>query len=166
MSQAVMNDDSTAANATRAEKLFQEHQLSICRRTDRLFACLMPLQWLAALATSFWISPLTWTGTSSRVHPHLYAALVLGGLITILPVGLAFLCAGAAVTRYVIAIGQMLMSALLIHLMGGRIETHFHVFGSLAFVAFYRDWRLFIPATVVVAADHLLRGIFWRTSSS
>src|SRR4029077_10270940 len=40
------------------------------------------------------------------------------------------------------------------------IETHFHVFGSLAFLAFYRDWRVLVPATVVVAADHFLRGMF------
>ena len=58
----------------------------------------------------------------------------------------------------------MLMSALLIHLTGGRIETHFHVFGSLAFLAFYRDWRVLVPATVVVALDHLLRGLFWPQS--
>src|SRR5579863_4858959 len=31
-------------------------------------------------------------------------------------------------------------------------------------MAFYRDWRVFIPATVVVAADHMLRGIFWPQS--
>ena len=67
-------------------------------------------------------------------------------------------------TRYTIAVAQMLMGALLIHLTGGRIETHFHVFGSLAFLAFYRDWRVLVPATVVVAADHLLRGIFWPQS--
>jgi signal transduction histidine kinase len=58
----------------------------------------------------------------------------------------------------------MLMGALLIHLTGGRIETHFHVFGSLAFLAFYRDWRVLIPATIVVALDHLLRGYFWPQS--
>src|SRR5947199_6627677 len=58
----------------------------------------------------------------------------------------------------------MLMSALLIHLSGGRIETHFHVFGSLAFLAFYRDWRVLVPATLLVAADHFLRGMFWPQS--
>ena len=58
----------------------------------------------------------------------------------------------------------MLMGALLIHLTGGRLETHFHVFGSLAFLAFYRDWKVLIPATVVVALDHMLRGIFWPQS--
>ena len=58
----------------------------------------------------------------------------------------------------------MLMGALLIHLTGGRIETHFHVFGSLAFLAFYRDWRVLVPATIVVALDHMLRGAFWPQS--
>ena len=56
------------------------------------------------------------------------------------------------------------MGALLIHLTGGRIETHFHVFGSLAFLSFYRDWRVLVPATIVVAADHFLRGLFWPQS--
>ena len=58
----------------------------------------------------------------------------------------------------------MLMSSLLIHLSGGRIETHFHVFGSLAFLAFYRDWRVLVPATIVVALDHALRGIYFPQS--
>jgi signal transduction histidine kinase len=58
----------------------------------------------------------------------------------------------------------MLTSALLIHVTGGRIETHFHVFGSLAFLAFYRDWRVLITATVVVAVDHMARGLFWPQS--
>ncbi|HYE02453.1 MAG TPA: response regulator, partial [Phycisphaerales bacterium] len=45
-----------------------------------------------------------------------------------------------------------------------RIETHFHVFGSLAFLAFYRDWRVPVSATVVVALDHMLRGYLWPQS--
>jgi len=52
----------------------------------------------------------------------------------------------------------------LIHLTGGRIETHFHIFGSLAFLAFYRDWRVLVPATVIVAGDHFFRGIYWPQS--
>ena len=59
----------------------------------------------------------------------------------------------------------MLMSALLIHLSGGRIETHFHVFGSLAFFALYRDWRILVSATLVVAADHAIRGIYFPQSA-
>jgi two-component system, sensor histidine kinase and response regulator len=93
-----------------------------------------------------------------------YGAIFLGGAIAIFPVALAIFKPGETLTRHTIAVGQMLTSALLIHLSGGRIETHFHVFGSLAFIAFYRDWRVLITASAVVAADHFLRGIYWPES--
>ncbi|MBI2811244.1 MAG: response regulator [Candidatus Melainabacteria bacterium] len=110
------------------------------------------------------ISPRAWAGTISDIHVHVVSAIFLGGAITVFPVMLAFLCPGAPLTRYCIGTGQMLMSALLIHLSGGRIETHFHVFCSLAFLALYRDWRVFIAPTIVVAIDHGLRGVFWPQS--
>src|SRR6185436_7235673 len=87
-----------------------------------------------------------------------------GGSISLFPALLGVFRPGRTSTRVTIAVAQMLMGSLLIHLTGGRIETHFHVFGSLAFLAFYRDWRVLIPATIVVALDHLLRGIFWPQS--
>ncbi len=129
-----------------------------------MFANLMIVQWLAGIAAALWISPRTWVGTSSHIHMHVWAAIFLGGAITAAPVFLAWKHAGSVWTRQVIALAQMLTSALLIHLTGGRIETHFHVFGSLAFLAFYRDWRVLLTATVVVAADHMLRGLFWPQS--
>jgi two-component system, sensor histidine kinase and response regulator len=149
---------------SRADVLFDEYQLDIYRRTDRLFAWLMGFQWIAGIVFALWVSPLAWSGSVSRVHLHVWAAVVLGGIVSVFPALLAILRPGQASTRYTIAVAQMLMSALLIHLTGGRIETHFHVFGSLAFLAFYRDWRVLIPATVVVALDHMLRGIFWPQS--
>src|SRR6185503_5217889 len=152
------------ATLNRAEKLFAAHQQTIYRHTDRLFAVLMAVQWVAGIAAALWISPRTWIGTTSQTHFHVWAAIFLGGAINIFPIALAVKKPGAAVTRYSIASGQIMMSALLIYLTGGRLETHFHVFGSLAFLAFYRDWRVLLPATVIVAADHFLRGIFWPES--
>ena len=111
-----------------------------------------------------WLSPLAWEGLESHIHPHIWAAVFLGGLIAAFPIALVLVRPGEAMTRYVIAAAQMCHSALLIHLSGGRIETHFHVFGSLAFLSFYRDWRVLVPATIVVALDHALRGIFWPES--
>src|SRR5205814_8695471 len=98
------------------------------------------------------------------IHMHVWAAILLGGAISSFPVFLALKRPGHALTRHTIAVAQMLTSALLIHLTGGRIETHFHGFGSLAFLAFYRDWRVLISATVVVAVDHFVRGICWPQS--
>jgi PAS domain S-box-containing protein len=143
---------------------FNEHQQAIFKHTDRMFAILMVLQWVGGVLAALWISPKTWTGPYSQTHIHVWAAIFLGGAISALPISLALTRPGRTSTRYVIAIAQMLMSGLLIHLTGGRIETHFHVFGSLAFLSFYRDWRVLVPATLVVAADHLLRGIFWPQS--
>lgn len=154
----------TQAIVARTEHLFSEHQQVLYKKTDRTFAVLMTLQWLAGIATALWLSPKAWAGLSNHTHPHVWAALFLGGAITAFPVVLALARPGEPLTRYAIAIGQMLMGSLLIHLSGGRIETHFHVFGSLAFLSFYRDWRVLVPATIIVAADHFLRGIFWPES--
>jgi signal transduction histidine kinase/CheY-like chemotaxis protein len=151
-------------SASRAAAVLEELQQRVWRRTDRMFGYLMVAQWVSAVALALVTSPFTWDGAERSVHPHVYAAIVLGGLISALPLALIRLQPGAALTRVVVAIAQMLWSALLIHLTGGRIETHFHVFGSLAFIAFYRDWRLLLPATVVVALDHFLRGLFWPES--
>ena len=151
-------------SALRANSLFKRNQNEIYRRVDRLFARLMIFQWIGGLIAALVISPRAWEGSTSHVHIHVWLALFFGGLITLFPVLLAFAKPGHTYTRYTIAIGQMLMSALLIHLSGGRIETHFHVFGSLAFLAFYRDWRVFIPATIVVALDHFVRGVYWPQS--
>jgi signal transduction histidine kinase len=147
-----------------SEAILHEHQQQIFRRTDRLFAHLMAVQWVAGILFATWVAPLTWAGSSSRIHAHVWAAVLLGGTLSIFPAMLALSRPGEPSTRYVIATAQMLMSALLIHLTGGRIETHFHVFGSLAFLAFYRDWRVLVPATVVVALDHFLRGLYWPES--
>jgi len=152
------------SSARRAADLFAQHQLAIHKRTDRMFAGLMAFQWIAGIVFALWVSPLAWYGATSRTHVHVWAAIFLGGAICLFPAILGLLRPGETSTRYTIGVAQMLMGALLIHLTGGRIETHFHVFGSLAFLAVYRDWRVLIPATVVVALDHLLRGMFWPQS--
>ncbi len=148
----------------RALELFREQQQSIVRHTDTIFVRLMIVQWLFGIALALWISPRAWAGSQSQIHLHVWASIFLGGAITSLPVLLGLLRPGQPYTRHTIAIGQMLMSALLIHLTGGRIETHFHVFGSLAILAFYRDWRVLASATTVVYVDHVVRGIFWPES--
>src|SRR4051812_47546229 len=150
--------------AARADALRRSHQLAMWRQTDRMFAILLAIQWLAGVAMALWLSPRTWAGLDNYVHPHVWAAVILGGFIAAFPIALAVFRPGETLTRMTIATAQMLHSALLIHLSGGRIETHFHVFGSLAFLSFYRDWRVLVPATVVVALDHMLRGIFLPAS--
>lgn len=148
----------------RANDLFKQHWDLIARQTDRMFAGLLGFQWVAAIVIAVWISPRTWIGPDSQTHMHVWMAAVLGAAIISLPIGLALLRPGAVLTRHLLGIAQMLMGGLLIHLTGGRIETHFHIFGSLAFLAFYRDWPVLISASAVVIIDHLIRNLFWPQS--
>ncbi len=148
----------------RAAELFREHLHAIERRTDQLFGRLLAVEWLAGIVAALWISPRTWAGQFSQTHLHVWAAVLLGGAIVAFPIALVGTRPGKTSTRHMVAAGQMLFGALLIHLTGGRIETHFFIFGSLAFLAFYRDWRVLITASLVVAVDHLVRGLFWPES--
>ena len=148
----------------RAAALYRDHLREIHRRTNRIFVGLLLFQWAAAVMIACWISPHTWIGETSRVHLHVWAALGLGAALVSLPLYFVLRLPDHFATRHLVAIAQALFSALLIHLTGGRIETHFHIFGSLAFLAFYRDWRVLVTASAVVAFDHAIRGVFWPMS--
>lgn len=148
----------------RARDRFTRHLSRTHATTDRLFAKMLLGQWLAAVLIAVVYSPYAWEGRSRAIHAHVWLALGLGAAIISLPVALCVLRPGWVLTRHVVAMAQMLLGALLIHLTGGRIESHFHVFGSLAFLAFYLDWPVLLTGTVVVAADHFLRGMLWPES--
>src|SRR5258707_14641816 len=158
-----MGDDAAAMDARAAE--FRDAHLHPRRvRVDRMFTWLFLAEYVAGIIAAITISPYAWEGKVHPVHLHVWIAAAGGAGLIILPILLALFRPGTVLTRHVIAASQMLFSALLIHLTGGRIETHFHVFGSLAFLAFYLDWTVLITGTVVVAADHFLRGLFWPES--
>jgi hypothetical protein len=146
-------------SAGRPAQLFREHSQPIFQHGDRMFARLMILQWLAGIVVALLVFP----ERGPEWKPHSFACLdgdLFGAAIGALSIFLGSVQPGASLSRHAIAIGQMLTSALLIHLSGGRIETHFHVFGSLAFLAVYRNWRFLVSAAPVVAEDHLVRGIW------
>jgi signal transduction histidine kinase len=164
MTEIARTPSSPAKVQARAAEILAQRQDQVHARTDRWFAWLLAAEYVAAIVVALVVSPRTWVGETSYLHLHVIAAAVLGALVVSLPIALAWRRPGQKITRHTIAAAQMLMSALFIHLSGGRIETHFHVFGSLAFLAFYRDWKVLITATVVVALDHLLRGLFWPQS--
>ena len=163
---SIAAEPSTAPSPQRqtVTDLFNAYERKVFTQSNRLFWWLLMSQWgFAILVAAVW-SPRTWTGTESRVHPHLIAAIFLGGALVSLPLALMRWMPFHSVTRHTVAAAQVSFSALLIHLTGGRIETHFHVFGSLAFLAVYRDWRVLPTATIVVALDHVLRGIWFPES--
>lgn len=148
----------------RTNNLYAAQLRQIAKRTDQLFVWLMIGEWLFAIVISLIVSPITWSGVEKFPHPHVVYAIVLGGVITAMPVYFGLAHSGSIASRHVIAVSQMLMSGLLIHLTGGRIETHFHIFGSLAILSFYRDWKVLLSATVATALDHFIRGTYWPQS--
>ena len=148
----------------RAQERFEVERNRVLVATDRMFRLLMIGQWGFAIVLALTVSPWAWEGKEKAVHVHVWTAILLGGAISSLPLFLIAARPGATLTRHVVAAAQMLWSALLIHLTGGRIETHFHVFGSLGILAGYRDWPVLLTATVIVAGEHLARGFLWPES--
>ena len=63
--------------AAEAASLLDAHRMDVFRRTDRLFAGLMVFQWAAAIAGAVWLTPSTWAGAESSVHPHVWASVVM-----------------------------------------------------------------------------------------
>ena len=77
-----MRDIQADANA-----LLKKHQQQIYRRTDRMFAVLMPLQWAAAVGGGpFGFHRGRGPASTAAVHPHVWpGSLVFGGVLCSLP---------------------------------------------------------------------------------
>src|SRR5262245_35587218 len=94
--------------ARRAAALFARQKRRVARRTDRMFAVLMIAQWIAGVVIALMVTPEVWNGSTSRIHPHVIAAVLLGGAISGMPAFLALAYPGKWITRNVIAVAQML----------------------------------------------------------
>ena len=153
-----------AMQAKVAEKV-RHDAFELHTQIDHVFAVLMLLQWLACIGAVLVISPRTWIGATSHVNEHLWFALLVGGLLCSLPIWLAHKQAGRLSTRLVIATSQVLFSCLLIHVdrRSDRDALSRLCLAGDSWHA-YRDWRVLVPATLVVALDHFVRGIWWPES--
>lgn len=147
-----------------ARALQESRQQENYIKIDRAFGWLMIGQWLFGIFAALLISPYTWIGETKQVHTHVWGSILIGGTICLFPFYLSRRFAGELLTRQVMAVAQLLYSSLLIHLMGGRIEGHFHIFGSLAFLAYYRDVKIIYTASAVTVLDHLVRGYVYPMS--
>jgi PAS domain S-box-containing protein len=145
-------------------RLYAEHRQEVCQRTDRMFLWLLLLQWLAAIVTALWSTPGVWNGSLTHLPPLVWKAFLLGGAITSLPVYVAFKYPGSTLTRQEIAIGEGLITSLLIHVSGGHFEMRYVVFASLAFLAMYRDVGVLLLASLITTVDHVFGCFFWPKS--
>lgn len=77
----------------------------------------------------------------------------------------AILLGGALVLRrrvsraVMVSLSLVACSALLVHLTGGLIESHFHFFVMLPLISLYRDWRPLMVGLVFVLAHHSVAGL-------
>jgi signal transduction histidine kinase len=163
-SSAEVTESECTALVVRERELYEEQTAAVYSARDQLFGWLFLGQWLFAVGIAVFWSPFGWEGRVRTTHAHVPVALALGGLIAVPAFLMTRFHRGNALTRHTVAGAQMLFSGLFIHLSGGRIETHFHVFGSLAFLAFYRDARILLTAALVVSFEHLVRALFWAES--
>ena len=137
---------------------------AVCAKADSFLAIVLAVEWAALIAIALVISPRTWAGVEWAVHTHLLAAIFVGGLAVVPAIVCARVRAGALSTRLIVSAAQGTVCALYIHLLGGRIEAHFAIFATLAFLIAYQDWRAMLPAAGVAAVDHVARGVFWPQS--
>lgn len=98
-----------------------DHKYNLCSRIDRAFALLMTLQ-------------VTFASTLPAITTY---AVIVGGIITILPIYFVIFKPGTSLSLYVNAVAQMCFASLLMYVLAGKPETHFLVFGSLTFLGLY-----------------------------
>lgn len=116
--------------------------LEVRKGADRMLSLLLLLHLPAAFGLAV-------------LHGTYLAAVVVGGGVSLGAYLLARRAPGAFSTRVFIALGLMAYSALFISQSHGLIEMHFHVFGALAFLLIYRDWRVIAIAAGFIAVHHL-----------
>jgi serine phosphatase RsbU (regulator of sigma subunit) len=66
--------------------------------------------------------------------------------------------AGELITRLFMGSAFMVYTGLIIHQNFGDIEAHFSAFGLIGILLYYRDWRVIVIATIVIALHHLILG--------
>lgn len=95
--------------------------------------------------------------------PVLTAMALLGdhpgdALYVVLPMGLLLALAGSPIPRWgramAASMGLLTGSALLVHLLDGAPEAHFHYFVVVAVVALYQDWAVYALAIGFVLLQH------------
>ena len=113
------------------------------------FRLLFAIQWVAAVALA-WEAALP---GESRVA----FTFILGGMLCVPPILFARAAPYAWWSRHFMAVCQMAWSTLFMWLLEGRPEAQFHMFVSLAFLAFYRDRKVLMTATLAGVAYPVIR---------
>ncbi len=157
--------DSTQREA-RAREVRHEVVAQLTVGVHSTFRLLFAVQWVAAVL-------LAWK-TALPGDSRVWFTLILGGMLCVPPTLFARVWPQAWGSRHFIAVCQMSWSTLFMWLLEGQTGAQFHLFVSLAFLAFYRDGWLLATATMAAVAypvarvlllpDHYSIGVsaWWR----
>lgn len=145
-------------HSSTASKIYSTHKERHYRNLHRVFSVLLATEWIISLLVAFFWTSHTWV--SVEMPSYMFLTVATSTFALIAPLILIRIKPYSALTIHTIAVAQLCFSSIFIFLSGGRIEAHFHIFASLAFLAFYDDWKIIITATLVVAIDHIVRGVW------
>ena len=85
-----------------------------------------------------------------------FEAIVIGSFTLALPFFLIRTAPYSSTTRYSVGVAVQVFAALHIQQTMGLIELHFEIFVVLAFLSFYRDWKVILASVTFVAVHHIL----------
>lgn len=85
-------------------------------------------------------------------------SLLEAGIVAVLALAAAIPALPRRSRSVVAAVGLMSCSAILVHLSGGYIESHFHFFVMLGIIFLYEDWLPYVLAVGYVGLHHGLMG--------
>lgn len=126
-----------------AAKRLSNRSKSPLANTQKLFCLVMIGQLLLTVLIGLF---------TGNVVIGLFASLIIAAV----PIFFCLQQPDKALTRHLVAIGVQLQAALHIQMTMGMTEMHFAVFVMLAFLSFYRDWKVIVTGTLVIAVHHVL----------
>ncbi len=144
-----MNEEEKTLREARAREVRHEVVTALTMSTHRTFAVLFAVQWPAALL-------LAWN-TALPGESRLWFTFILGSMLSVPAMLFARAAPSAWWVRHFMALSQVGWSLLYMWLLEGRSEAQFHLFVSLAFIAFYRDWAVMLTASVAAIAYPVVR---------
>jgi PAS domain S-box-containing protein len=142
-------DLDSAQREARAREMRHEVVAQLTVGTHRAFQILCAVQWPVALVLA-WKSAL-------QGEARILFTLILGGMLCVPALLFARAAPHAWWVRHFMGLSQIGWSMLFMWLLEGRAEAQFHIFASLAFLAFYRDWRVLATATLAAIAYPIVR---------
>ena len=139
----------SAQREARAREVRHEVVAQLTMGTHNAFRAIFYAQWAIAVLLA-WLFAIPGDA-------RLAITVILGGMLCV-PANLFTKAAPLAWwTRHWVGICQIGWSALYLWLFEGRTEAQFHLFVSLAVIAFYRDWTLLLSAMTAAIAYPMIR---------